>query len=87
MNDKIPVTGVTRDCGTKVWARANVVDAIKNYVPLNIQMLRARGTNYESFSEGDYYELDLGVRGDMTVNFYSSKDWPYKIEIIPEGEY
>lgn len=86
LNDEIPVTGVTRDCGTKVWARANVIDAIKNYVPLNIQMLRARGTNYESFREGDYYELDLGVMGDMTVNFYTSKDWPYEIEIIPEGE-
>jgi len=88
-NDKIPVTGVTRDCGKKIWARRDVESAIKEYVPLNIQMLRVKGTNYGLINpKEDYYVLDAGIKdNDMDVSFYSSSFWPYEIEIIPtDGE-
>ena len=90
LSEEIPVTGITRDCGTKIWVRRDVVNAINKYVPLNIQMLKVKGTNYELIDpvKEEYYELDLGVRdSDMDVSFYSSDKWPNEIEIIPsEGE-
>lgn len=90
LSDEIPVTGVTIDCGTKIWARKDVENAVKEYVPLNLQMLRVKGTNYELANpeRGDYYEVDFGIRDfGIDASFYTSKEWPFELEIIPaEGE-
>lgn len=83
--DEIPYSGVDFDCSPRIWTKTNVIEDFKDILELNIPLYSIKGTNFEQRDK--YYIQDVGVNdNNVDVSFMYSKDWPFLIDINPDGE-
>ncbi len=85
-----PVDGVEFSCAPKIWVGLNVSENIRNGIDANYNSLKVDGDYYEIKDEKNkYFVVDIGnkIDDDVQVNFLTSKNWPYGIDISPsEGD-
>ncbi len=83
--DEIPYSGIDFDCSPKIWTKTKVIEDFKDILEINVPMNSIKGTNFELKEK--YYIKDVGISDKNTdVSFMYSKDWPFLIDISPNGE-
>ena len=84
--DEIPYSGVDFECTPKRWNKQKVIEDFKEILEGNIKSLKIEGTR-NSEVDDKYSSLDLLKNvNDVDVNFDYSRNWPFLIDIVPEGE-
>jgi len=78
-----PVDGVEIQCAPEIWATQGIINDLKDGFESNIAKLKLDGNYYELGEDGEYFVLDKNV--DEAVNFFYSKEWPTKVELVGEG--
>src|SRR3989344_1822093 len=77
-----PVDGVEVSCAPKTWIADDVIDNVQNALEGNIVTLKTQGNYYDLISsERKYFVVPVDT-GDTSVQFLTSKDWPYRIEVF-----
>lgn len=86
--DEIPLSGIDFKCSPRTWSKTNVINDFKDILAANIVYIKIKGTDYVLKESNKYFITDALTRNapSVSVNFMYSQDWPFMVDIIPEGE-